>query len=59
MKNKQEWVSCKDNLPKELQDVLVFKGTGRMCVDCIIDGKWEKNEWDYLAWMPLPQPYKK
>ena len=61
----QEWISVKDRLPKEGENVLVFRDNG-FAVSEIYMTDYEGNPmWNYTGlggdpthWMPLPQPPK-
>ena len=61
-----EWISVKDRLPKDDEDVLVIDDTGRMAVSCYFFSSygswlWENRDDQVLLgevthWMPLPNP---
>ncbi len=62
-----EWISVKDRLPNEGQEVLCYGGGNLMNVyiylddDCWEDeyGYWETAESEGIThWMPLPEPPK-
>ena len=68
-----EWISVKDRLPKLLERVLVYaKYTGQKSKNNFINNdviatNWRDKHGDFvnmgidyevIAWMPLPEPYK-
>ncbi len=59
-----DWISCKDQLPEDGEEVRVKHMTGALiwtplnegrCTDSHISGNWEKHE-GITHWMPLPPP---
>lgn len=62
------WIPCSERLPEIDEEVLVTNG-GVMCVRSLTNtideelvwddeyGQWEDFE-EFIAWMPLPEPYK-
>ena len=53
------WISVKERLPEEQQDVLVYLKRGGCAVDYFIPSRNDK--WGYkdvTHWMPLPTPPK-
>lgn len=62
----RKWIPCSERLPEEDGRFLVFlpdrKGTF-MCAD-FLSGKWYPDDYEctsnhVIAWMPLPEPYKR
>lgn len=58
-----EWIPVEERLPKEKEYVLIHNPYGVMSVACLLDGKWYNFQgielWVAVAWMPLPEPYRK
>lgn len=61
-----EWIPCSERLPEENGRFLAFlpdrNGTF-MCAD-FLKGQWYPDDYEctsdrVIAWMPLPEPYKK
>lgn len=60
------WISVKERMPKEEEDVLICNRNGKIEVSCgsvFDDGTWEwyTSGWHFgevVAWMELPEPYK-
>lgn len=60
------WIPVTERLPEDTQNIIVTRsddGTtdfGQYNADknwCVNDGYWP-NAFDFIAWMPLPEPYK-
>lgn len=62
------WILCKDRLPEEDKDVLIYTTYDGIDMSYISDGVWRYTRGDEIigtveivnitAWQPLPQPYK-
>lgn len=54
------WISVKDKLPKNFDDVLAIYESGRMDVTCRHSDGWlmERHWGPVTHWMPLPEPPK-
>lgn len=62
------WVSVSERVPEEGKEVLCFLDSEEMAI-LFLKNNWGRVEWvdggfatrsyDVIAWMPLPQPYKK
>lgn len=62
-----EWIPCSDRLPDNTDNVLittqygvvliVFLGTSKKW--CYLSGKRMDSQDEPIAWMPLPEPYRK
>jgi uncharacterized protein DUF551 len=63
-----KWISVKDRLPENKDEVLVYNDFNRICVSCYftLTGKeyyWENRDDQSMGatithWMPLPSPPK-
>lgn len=63
----QQWIPCRERLPEEEKEVLVYTAAGEMLVAYLFDD-WGNLAWttgglgsgtvSVVAWMPLPEPYK-
>ena len=65
IENKQNWTPCSEKMPKESDDYIVSGkwSSGKVAVgDCEFnkDDGYFRTQWnfDVLAWMPFPEPYK-
>ena len=60
-----QWIDVKDRMPEEDKEVLICSQWGTIDVGWHYDTYWatEHNTYeedgDIVAWMPLPEPYKK
>ena len=59
-----KWIDVKDRLPENNEDVLVTTKLETIDIGWHSDGVWEidyisQADGDIVAWMPLPEPYKK
>ena len=54
------WISVEDELPKNLDDVLIHYADGRIEVGCRYSDGWlmERSWGPVTHWMPLPEPPK-
>ena len=54
------WIPVGERLPADEVDVLITTGEEKVDVDFVIDGVWffGNNDYDVIAWMPLPEAYK-
>ena len=55
------WIPCSERLPKESEKVLTCTHDGWISVNINIPYNGKKNDFEcgyYIAWMPLPEPYK-
>ena len=60
--DKSNWIPVDEGLPEPRKDVLVQTSAGDMLVGFAMEGGlWVHLEptRDVVAWMPLPEPYKK
>lgn len=58
---KDGWIPCSERLPEENQMVITCDKDGWVSVHVNILYKGKKNDLEcgyYVAWMPLPEPYK-
>lgn len=55
-----KWISAKERLPRNLDDVLVLYENGNMEVSCRYSDGWlMERKWGPVThWMPLPEPPK-
>ena len=55
----QQWISCKDRLPKQGEEVLTYGNSG-YCVDYVIPTPFPNSLFPFTGnpthWQPLPQP---
>ena len=61
-KYKDGWILCSERLPEEGKKVLTCTEDGWISVNIYISHKEKKNDFEsgyYVAWMPLPEPYKR
>lgn len=60
---KYQWIDVNDRLPEDDRDVLIYLPWQNIDVGWRYDGEWSCNyncqDADVVAWMPLPEPYKK
>ena len=60
---RSQWISVKDRLPKNFEDVVVFeRWRGRVFVGCFDGDEWEVYGFpaqEVSYWMPLPEPPKR
>lgn len=59
---KSEWIPCSERLPEEAGLYLVSMhrlGYPQREIDGFVRGKWERYGNNVIAWMPLPEEYKK
>ena len=54
----QRWIPVTERLPKENGDYLVTGRHGAVNIRKYEDGRWYGN-WAVIAWMPLPEPWKR
>lgn len=57
-----EWIPCSESLPKEYAQYLVCLESGECYVYWLEDSDWARGMAEkegILAWMPLPEPYRK
>lgn len=63
----QQWIPVSDHLPEYDKDVLCYTDAEEFIVgyrvdnwgqDAWITGEFGDGEFDAIAWMPLPKPYK-
>ena len=59
-----QWIDVNDRLPEDSEDVLICSQWGTIDIGWYCKGEWvsEHITYDYdniIAWMPLPEPYKK
>ena len=61
------WIPCSDRLPEENQKVILQDFYGNITIEKMktndglegfIDGDWWSSANNYVAWKPLPEPYK-
>lgn len=54
-----EWIPCSERLPEDEGKYLVSLNYGDVTMDSFIDGMFIMNLINVVAWMPLPEPYKR
>lgn len=60
-----QWIDVKDRMPEEDKEVLICSQWGTIDVGWHYDTYWAtehntyEDDGDVVAWMPLPEPYKK
>ena len=61
------WIACSERLPEENQQVILQDFYGNITIEKMkiadgiegfIDGDWWSSANNYVAWQPLPEPYK-
>lgn len=61
------WIACSDRLPEENQEVILQDFYGNITIEKMkindgakgfSDGDWWSSANNYVAWQPLPEPYK-
>ena len=61
------WIACSDRLPEENQQVILQDFYGNItiekmktndCLEGFSDGDWWSSANNYVAWQPLPKPFK-
>lgn len=61
------WIPCGERLPKEHQEVILQDFYGNITIETMkinngakgfSDGNWWSSANNYVAWQPLPEPYK-
>ncbi len=61
------WIPCSERLPEENQKVILQDFYGNITIEKMktndglegfIDGDWWSSANNYVAWKPLPEPYK-
>ena len=58
--NKGEWIPVTERLPeKKVKDYLACCEDGYVATIMYDNGRWLINDNNVIAWMPLPEPYKK
>ena len=60
--SKDEWIPCSERLPEEYDEYLCQDADGYRFVGWLENAEWCKKhvvKWDIVAWMPLPEPYRK
>lgn len=60
VENKEEWIPVSERLPeKNVKDYLACCEDGYVATIMYDNGSWLINGNNVIAWMPLPEPYKK
>ena len=59
-----EWIDVNDRLPEDNREVLICSPWQTIDIGCRYNGEWSCENYncedgDVVAWMPLPEPYKK
>ena len=61
------WIPCSERLPEENQQVILQDFYGNITIEKMkiadgiegfIDGDWWSSANNYVAWQPLPEPFK-
>lgn len=54
------WIPVEERLPEKGVSVLITTGDGEIGTDWIEGDEWfwGSRDYDVIAWMPLPEPYK-
>lgn len=61
------WIPCSDRLPEENQEVMLQDFYGNITIEKMetndglegfSDGDWWSSANNYVAWQPLPEPFK-
>ena len=65
---KDGWIACSERLPEENQEVILQDFYGNITIEKMkitdggvkgfSDGDWWASANNYVAWQPLPEPYK-
>lgn len=63
-KEGSQWIPCSERLPEKYRTYIVTVETGAVFEYdysnlTIHNGKWSYCRREILAWMPMPEPYKK